>query len=409
MDGHETHTTRRGVRIFKNPRISKTDWIRRITNHGRQVYFRLGNNRREAAKAADELDAFLLLPETTIEAALERFDSRHAQRKRPNEFPTIGDVLDIHRKHFRSLEIRKETARNYRNSICYVIRIAMAYRGGKKPSGHSGERRRRLPEEEYSLDILKPDLFEDFQDGMTAGAGRDMRAGQTARRNANAYMARAKALFSNEAIDLYRNHGLQIPDMGWLRSVRKFRRVDRGARYVLPPEEVIIHLLEGIVKLPPELLKMALLGIHAGLRREEALQARRAWLLLGSPEVLHLQTEPSFLSKNALSRAIELSSGVGVLLDELSGAKYILSGTAFEREATARALVQWLRQNGLDRRLPFHELRKLFGAIVASTRGIYPAQRQLGHLSPQVTSDSYSDVVVSERIISAWRAMPLST
>lgn len=407
MAEHLTHTTKRGVKIFRNPKINATEWIRRLTVHGKQVYFRLGSDRKEAAKKADQLDAYLMMPEATLEEARARFDSHHEMRTRV-QYPTVGDLLAIHRKYYAILELRDRTARDYRNSLCYVIRVAMAYRKGKPVESYSGVRTQRLPEEGYSLDVIKPDLLADFQAGMLAQTKGDLKAEQTAKRSANSYLARFKAIFAPEAMDLYKKHKLNLPDMTWLTTVRKFRRVDRGARYVMPAESVVMDIFKGAADLDRERFKLLLLCLHAGLRREEALYARKDWIILGTPEVLHVQTEGDFMTKNAHSRSIDLQPGVGVRLDELSNGAYILDGDAVTRAATADSLVEWLREMKLSRRLPLHELRKLFGVMVSSANGIYAAQRQLGHLSPQVTSDSYSDVVVPERIIAAWKSVPFA-
>lgn len=56
-----------------------------------------------------------------------------------------------------------------------------------------------------------------------------------------------------------------------------------------------------------------------------------------------------------------------------------------------RTLYAWLRDHGVKSQKPLHELRKEVGAILASTQGIYAAQRVLRHAQISTTADHYAD------------------
>jgi integrase len=58
-----------------------------------------------------------------------------------------------------------------------------------------------------------------------------------------------------------------------------------------------------------------------------------------------------------------------------------------------RTLARWLRLQGIHDGKPCHVLRKQFGSYVATTFGLYHAQKFLGHSSPKVTSDYYAGLV----------------
>ena len=48
---------------------------------------------------------------------------------------------------------------------------------------------------------------------------------------------------------------------------------------------------------------------------------------------------------------------------------------------------QWVQERGAE---SFHTLRKEFGALVATSRGLFAASKILGHSSPQVTLNHYA-------------------
>ena len=55
-----------------------------------------------------------------------------------------------------------------------------------------------------------------------------------------------------------------------------------------------------------------------------------------------------------------------------------------------RALATWLRLRGIEDAKPCHLLRKQFGSYVASSFGLFHAQKFLGHSSPAVTESYYA-------------------
>jgi integrase len=55
-----------------------------------------------------------------------------------------------------------------------------------------------------------------------------------------------------------------------------------------------------------------------------------------------------------------------------------------------RVLVAWLKKMGIKDDKPCHLLRKEFGSYVATSFGLFAAQRLLGHSSPVVTDAFYA-------------------
>ena len=81
---------------------------------------------------------------------------------------------------------------------------------------------------------------------------------------------------------------------------------------------------------------------------------------------------------------------------------YILGGDekenvevfGYRRRSTLRIAATWLRDRGIEtdklRGNPLHRLRKQFGSEVATTFGLFQAQKLLGHSSPTVTAKYYA-------------------
>jgi integrase len=59
-------------------------------------------------------------------------------------------------------------------------------------------------------------------------------------------------------------------------------------------------------------------------------------------------------------------------------------------------LTAWLRKKGITAHKPLHELRKAFGALIATHHGIYAASRFLRHSDISTTARHYADL--TERV-----------
>jgi integrase len=60
-------------------------------------------------------------------------------------------------------------------------------------------------------------------------------------------------------------------------------------------------------------------------------------------------------------------------------------------KTSCAALYAWLRTKGITALKPLHELRKELGALLASSHGIYVAQRGLRHANISTTAKTYAD------------------
>ena len=157
----------------------------------------------------------------------------------------------------------------------------------------------------------------------------------------------------------------------------------------------------------PDAYSAILLALGLGLRANEIDKARWSWIKFDSKGdcVFEVRKEADFTPKGGSSRFVRMPA---VMYAELEKARvnltspYILGGDekenvevfGYRRRSTLRIAATWLRDRGIEtdklRGNPLHRLRKQFGSEVATTFGLFQAQKLLGHSSPTVTAKYYA-------------------
>lgn len=395
-----------GPRIYRQKRPSGFDdeWRLRHMIGGRYFYFKLGTDAKKAEGKALDIEARLGTGETpeSVLASMSRFGGDTAIAAK---YATLGEIADALTTAGKSLELRDSTVDDYVFSLLMVARVVAAKRRGKNIERRSGARKvlemeaaRLMPST-----VLLGSAARDFKAAMIDGLN-DGDHERRAKRTANSYLRGAKAVFSKEAMRRYGH--LKLPDLSGFMTEPPFRKVSK--KYRIPEDAVLERVLaDG----PKELVKDSnvyvayLLALHAGLRKTEIAHAQRGWLTDTRPFRIWVRAEGDFNPKGGEDGFAEISSWAHAqIVKHAKGVSYLLEGHDTEREEVVfRRLNAWLRTKGLDRPKPLHELRKLFGSYIASTQGLFVAQKFLRHQDAQVTSDSYADVVLSPRILAFWK------
>lgn len=292
--------------------------------------------------------------------------------------------------------------------------------------------------EELSTADLTAKLVREYKAAALAAAGQDKVALESAKITANSTYAQARSLFSEAMLVCYADNNLELGD-----NIAEFRTVplfDVARRqYKRPSLELLVKLLklafvgEGETKslrdTDPNAYKAFLLCLGLGLRKAGASHARYSWIteqksapiaqlmlalraaqapadqaaaIPAVPEkaqrVLAIQIESDFQPKGKDETCIPMDDFVFAELEALRVANadpaapaYFLHGNFSERtELVWRRLSAWMLSLGWERRMKAHELRKLYGAEVATAFGIYAAQTLLGHKDANLTSDRYA-------------------
>ncbi len=191
--------------------------------------------------------------------------------------------------------------------------------------------------------------------------------------------------------------------------------------------------LPELKKSDPAAYLLARLAICCGLRRSEATEARKSWIGgEAGARTITVQMTDSWVPKGRQERAPKLPEDLYDEIDEITDdSEYIVpasspqfwvegythkgvkvkshwrksrkpDGLNERTHGLPRRLCNWIAETtvkGEDGKLkawPFkkklHELRKWFGAQVASQAGLYAAQKVLGHADYKTTADYYADL-----------------
>lgn len=217
----------------------------------------------------------------------------------------------------------------------------------------------------------------------------------------------ARSLFAKEALCSTAYSKLTLPNM---EDVMKLSiGTTTVVPYQAPSSQVINRIARDAATLKetnPKLWLAFNLEVNAGLRRGSARNARWDWFVdhgkdpkgerwidlrvsvaKGGESIVRFDAT-LFDEMAALKKSAKV---YGTQIMEKKGPEFILPGdTSAERDAICKALVPWLRERGLDKRQPNHELRKLYGDRKYSEHGAEEAQRALGHSDSKLTSKVYA-------------------
>jgi integrase len=167
--------------------------------------------------------------------------------------------------------------------------------------------------------------------------------------------------------------------------------------YTLPPKALIDATWEQskeLAVLAPKAHAAFVMAVTGGLRVGEILGYKQAWVngcdykLIPAEPVLTIPgSENLFQTKSRKSRTIPL------------GKAFLESACEGITESDIRTLNKWMKDKvGWTTQKGAHELRKLYGAQVATGYGLYVAQRLLGHSDPSVTAAYYADLCEVPRV-----------
>jgi integrase len=398
--------TRRGVLVFKYVRGGSAiaHFSMRVTRNRKEYLFPLAEDKREASRLADEIDRFLSSPVSKIEDAIQRYRPAKWERLHPEiRAASVGAVLDAHKSAEKAAGITPRTAMSYRNAMLQLFREGLAQRQGAEPT----EDQIRA----MSLEELNPRLASDYKQARLASAGENRADIERRKRGVNFTHRSVRGLFSRSVLPHY-SHLKLPPGLDAGIAAIEFRAVEKK-KYRLPPQAVIEKVLTEAGELREKnrnAYLLWLLAAHAGFRRNEAAHAIREWIQPGTPPRIWVRATADFLAKGKDEGFAEVEQWVIDEIEALGGPALIMSGNITERYYDAPAyLNDWLKQRGLGagkHGMALHALRALFGSYVASTRGIFTAQRFLRHATVDVTNDHYADVVLDKAVLKLWTDRP---
>ena len=226
----------------------------------------------------------------------------------------------------------------------------------------------------------------------------------SAKRTVNSVLRNMRGLVSEEAMDIYDGWNME-----WVAPLKKLKGYKKVAvHYTLPSEELINKTFDYLENLKCDFkFTMLALAIHAGMRRTEIAHCRRSWIKLSDKEFssINIVNELKFNPKGYAGTTVISTYWAERIYSRAEGLDYLLSIDLSSQKKIDYAfepLIADLRALGWDRNSPLHECRKLYGAYIATTQSLFKAQKYLRHTNAQITSDMYSDVIVSDELLKKW-------
>lgn len=385
------------------------DWQIRIAHLGRREWFNTGTaNKTAAAEKARKI--YLSLISKGWQPTLNEFKPDMQISK---DGCTVGEFLDLVKAVSGLKPVTYEIyAKKFRSLVAGVFGID----GGKTKHDYvNGGHKEWLDRVSgIRLDRLTPDRVNDWKVRELKAASKNPLQLKHASVTVRSILLSSKALFSPNI----RKHltlrlpsplpfeGVTLPEAG---KSRYKSEIDPAVLLTAAKRE----LAEGIqgedepANPRPELFKMLLLGLGAGLRRDEIdkLQWKQ---ILWDRNAIRIETTEHGSTKSAESEAdVDVDPGLLEILKTYlpkpgKASPFVIESAVKPRPQSVKnhhyranrqfkQLVLWLRGKGITSRNALHALRKEFGSQICAQAGIFAASTALRHSSINLTREYYID------------------
>ena len=349
-------------------------------------------NKTAAANSAKEF--YLCLAHKGWDEALKKFKPK--SRWSDSSITTVGDFLQAAESVWSG---RAKTITEYAKALRKIVADVQGIDGGRaKFDYRSGGRDAWVKKVERTrLRELTPDKVQKWKVSFLKRAGSNPVKKRAAQVSVNSLLRQAKSLFAPALLKFIK---LEI-------SCSPFEGVafepGRSMRYQssFDVESLVRCACE---ELPQEQLKIFLLAIMAGLRRNEidklewgAFDWDKGVIWVRATSHFALKSEDSSGSVEIDKEVVELFRGWSArasgnfVIESLVPARPPGTYAHYRCQKDFGALVKWLRKHRVEAHRPLHTLRKEYGSQVCARHGIYAASLGLRHADIAITSQHYLD------------------
>jgi integrase len=368
----------------------------RVNHQGREHAFTF-HTLNETVAATNARDIYLSILKDGWDVVLRRHQSSVAQTV---DKPTVGQFLD---EVSAKAGLRARTFRNYTSCFRTIISEVFKIRGeGSKFDYHSdGNAQWRTRINSVKLAKITPARIQAWKVARIKAAGESPAAQRSTKRTVNSYIRCSRALFSRKIIKFI---NITLPEPLPFEGVEMEQSGSMKYQSTIVVADLVTAAKKDLKKEHPEAYKIFLLGLFAGLRRNEidglewsALDWQGNAIHVKNTDVLHLKSDES-------EAVVAVDAEVMAELEELkkqSETKFVITSHRPPRPDSELAyyrcaphfdyLTEWLRGKGITANKPIHELRKELGALMASKHGIYAASHLLRHSDISTTARHYAD------------------
>lgn len=378
---------------------SNGEFHARIRFGGRQYRWPLKTANKEQA-ATKARDIFLSLMGNGYEATVAKFKPWEVEPTDEGKPVTVGEFIEAIRA---VAPIRATTFTTYERKLRFLVSQIKAVKATRKRYDYvnRGSEKWRALIDATPLNEITPELVMQWRVNYVNNAEKDPLHQNGARQTAASILRNCKALFSKR---LLRNLSLKLP------SPLPFDGVDLGKRprtryksKVNAP--LLVKLAHEELKEPePELFRVFLLAIAAGLRRNEIDKLTWKQFNWDKGALCIETTEYGTVKTEASAEEIDLGAEMVAYFKgcfEKSSSKFVVASDVdvskpkhwnhYRCDCCFKRLIAWLREKGVEARNPIHTLRKEFGSLINQQFGIFAASAALRHSSITVTREHYVD------------------
>jgi integrase len=245
---------------------------------------------------------------------------------------------------------------------------------------------------------ITPEKIQAWRVGYLNRAGDDLNKRRSAQGSLNSVLRQAKALFSPERLELMK---FDPPIESPFRKIKLEPEGDMRYRSTVDAVNLVRTAVDELAD-DPEMLKVFILAVCAGLRRNEvdklewtAFDWTNSSVHVGPTRYLHVKSQKSIGDVDLDPETCALFHGYYVrrqsdFVIESDVEPRPRAGYSHYRCSKIFAkLAAWLRSKGIKSQTPIHTLRKEFGSLVAQQFGVHSASLALRHAGIAITSKHY--------------------
>lgn len=371
-----------------------SDWAAKIQHAGRRETFSLATSNKAAA-AAKAKNIYLSLRASGWEATLAKFKPKAGIPGKA--VATVGEFIQEVKAKASG---RPKTIEGYCQAFRTIVADICRIDGGKAKYDYRSGGRGSWLKRVHSLKIaaITPAEVQKWKLRFIRRAGSDPIKQRAARVSVNSLMRQAKSLFAPAILKFV---SLELPDASPFAGVAFEPRQSMRYRSSFNVEKLTEDAQR---ELPIEQLKILLLALMAGLRRNEidklewaAFRWREGIIRIEATRYFHPKSEDSVGDVEVDPELLEVfrgfrarATGDFVIESEIAprlGVTY----AHYRCQRLFDTLSEWIRAHGVTGNKPLHTLRKEFGSQVCAKHGIYAASTALRHADIAITSQHYLD------------------
>lgn len=345
----------------------------------RKQYFRclFTAEKKEAERRAKKLQA------TARAGQFDLLDESKARQSPVEQSVTLGEVIKLYQKEIINRAGLDE--RTVRGNIAAARLLARQMCDTATP-------------DLVALSRFTGPTVRKWMDARVAQAKKDKKSTERAKASINSALRQGGSLFSKQALMLYEDRGLQLPDMKGLTA--RFN-VDKNDTFVPFSPNALKALDEAISNRrteAPGMWLILMLARKLGLRAKEIQNVRREWFEQWPDGVrLAVVERPGEFKPKGRERRVPVPQELYESLMEVAGEDYLIEAPhkTGREDMVNRTTNEWLRTYMPGREKKLHELRKQAGSEhLMQHKDMQMTRDWLGHASITTTEKHYASLLV---------------